>query len=109
MPSFPWFGCRHKTWSLILDSKPWNLPNTKKRVASPGKHSNLTNRLAPNEFFDQSVRQFNIWPHFNVDTIVTDSIGRASDNQLLLERRAGAVRQYLLEWGINPSRIIYQG
>ena len=39
----------------------------------------------------------------------TDNVGQASDNQLLSERRAGAVRQYLIEWGINASRITYQG
>ncbi|MEQ8706180.1 MAG: OmpA family protein [Phaeodactylibacter sp.] len=39
----------------------------------------------------------------------TDNVGQAEDNQILSERRAGAVRQYLIGQGIDDSRITYQG
>lgn len=39
----------------------------------------------------------------------TDDVGQAIDNQELSERRAGAVRQYLIEQGVNAGRITHQG
>jgi|AntRauTorckE5430_2_1112549.scaffolds.fasta_scaffold11182_2 outer membrane protein OmpA-like peptidoglycan-associated protein len=39
----------------------------------------------------------------------TDNIGQAGDNQKLSERRAGAVRQYLIERGIAAGRIVHRG
>ncbi|MBK8393228.1 MAG: OmpA family protein [Saprospiraceae bacterium] len=39
----------------------------------------------------------------------TDSIGEEIDNQLLSENRAKSVYQYLIDHGITPSRLSYQG
>jgi outer membrane protein OmpA-like peptidoglycan-associated protein len=39
----------------------------------------------------------------------TDDVGEAVDNQRLSERRAGAVRRYLIEQGVDAKRITYQG
>ena len=39
----------------------------------------------------------------------TDSVGSESSNQLLSERRANAVRDYLIANGINADRLSAQG
>jgi outer membrane protein OmpA-like peptidoglycan-associated protein len=39
----------------------------------------------------------------------TDDVGQAADNQELSERRAGAVRQYLIDQGVAAGRITHQG
>ena len=39
----------------------------------------------------------------------TDSVGSASYNQSLSERRAGSVRMALVRAGVDPARIVAQG
>lgn len=39
----------------------------------------------------------------------TDNIGQATDNQQLSEKRAKAVRDYLIQNGIEASRLVYKG
>jgi len=39
----------------------------------------------------------------------TDSDGTEEHNQLLSERRAGSVRQFLIKRGIDPERIFWHG
>ncbi len=39
----------------------------------------------------------------------TDNVGNEADNQLLSDKRSNAVRQYLQDHGIHPSRLTHKG
>ena len=39
----------------------------------------------------------------------TDNVGKDADNQVLSDKRAGAVKKYLVDHGIHPSRLTHKG
>ena len=59
---------------------------------------------------DEAARVINQHPDMNVRLLGwTDSIGTDAYNKALSQRRANAVKAYLVDHGVNPSRIIAEG
>ncbi len=59
---------------------------------------------------DEAVQLLKVNPDVKVEIAGhTDSVGRASSNFRLSDARANAVRNYLVEHGIEPSRLIAKG
>lgn len=59
---------------------------------------------------DEAARVINQHPDMNVRLLGwTDSIGTDAYNKGLSQRRANAVKAYLVEHGVNPARIIAEG
>ncbi len=64
--------------------------------------------LTPNSFaiLDQVFRSLREWPEVRIEIRgYTDSIGSATLNQRLSQKRAESVRDYLIQKGVDPSRI----
>jgi outer membrane protein OmpA-like peptidoglycan-associated protein len=68
--------------------------------------------LTPDSYkvLDQAVRSLMAYPEVRVEIRgYTDNVGKASFNLGLSERRAEAVKQYLVNAGIDPARIVAKG
>ena len=68
--------------------------------------------LTPDSYaiLDQVVRSLMAYPEVRVEIRgYTDSVGSAEYNQGLSERRANSVREYLLNSGISPDRLVARG
>ncbi|MFQ5511038.1 MAG: OmpA family protein [Candidatus Krumholzibacteriia bacterium] len=68
--------------------------------------------LTPDSYrvLDEVVRSLMAYPEVRVEIQgYTDSVGKAGYNLGLSDRRAGAVKQYLVNAGIDPSRLVARG
>ncbi len=68
--------------------------------------------LTPDSYhvLDAVVRSLMAYPEVRVEILgYTDSVGKAGYNLDLSNRRAGSVKQYLVNAGIDPSRLVARG
>jgi len=68
--------------------------------------------LTPDSYrvLDEVVRSLMAYPEVRVEIQgYTDSVGKASANMSLSQRRAESVRQYLVNAGVDPSRLVAKG
>ena len=68
--------------------------------------------LTPDSYrvLDQAVKSLLAYPEVRVEILgYTDNVGKASNNLGLSERRAESVKQYLVNAGIDPSRLTTKG
>ena len=62
------------------------------------------------EELDAMIKMLEVWPNIKVEVQGhADSVGQAVANLHLSEERASSVRQYIVDGGIDPSRIISKG
>ena len=68
--------------------------------------------LTPDSYrvLDEVIRSLMAYPEVRVEIQgYTDSVGKAGYNLELSQRRADAVKQYLVNAGIDPSRLVARG
>lgn len=68
--------------------------------------------LTPDSYLilDEVVRSLMAYPEVRIEIRgYTDSVGKASSNMTLSQRRADSVKQYLVNAGIDPARLVSKG